>query len=209
MKIRAPHGSVGCATPSVSARRTPPQAVRRPKAAGPLDPASATYDPSGCGEVLVVLRVWAVIASAATAASSASAASANSRTARRGISSAASRSGAAQHVAERLTHERVEVDRQQTVGSRVVAEVEEQELALLVELPAVARGTVELPDVPATRLDGYGLRHGLRLRLVLRLGFGFRFGFRLGLRCGLGLDHRSGRDDRHRLGRLRRLFGRA
>src|SRR6478735_3793768 len=111
MKIRAPHGSVGCATPSVSARRTPPQAVRRPKAAGPLDPASATYEPSGCGEVLVVLRVWAVIASA------------DSRTARRGISSAASRSGAAQHVAERLTHERVEVDRQQTVGSRVVAEV--------------------------------------------------------------------------------------
>src|SRR6476646_7604559 len=130
------------------------------KAAGPLDPASATYEPSGCGEVLVVLRVWAVIASAATAASSASAASSNSRTARRGISSAASRSGAAQHVAARLTHERVEVDRQQTVGSRVVAEVEEQELALLVELPAVARGTVELPDVPATRLDGYGLRHG-------------------------------------------------
>src|SRR4051794_21276670 len=47
MKTRAPHGRVGWATPSVSARRTLPQAVRRPNAAGPLEPASATYEPSG------------------------------------------------------------------------------------------------------------------------------------------------------------------
>ena len=41
MNTRAPHGSVGCDTPNVSGWRTPPHAVRRPNAAGPLDPARA------------------------------------------------------------------------------------------------------------------------------------------------------------------------
>src|SRR5579885_1504924 len=49
MKTRAPHGSVGCAMPSVSGRSTPPHAVWRPNAAGPAEPTSATRSPTGRG----------------------------------------------------------------------------------------------------------------------------------------------------------------
>ena len=55
MKIRTPHGSVGCATPSVSGRerRRTRWCARKPP--GPLEPASATNEPTGCrpGAVLV------------------------------------------------------------------------------------------------------------------------------------------------------------
>src|SRR4029077_2576599 len=57
MKIRAPQGSVGCATPSVSGWRTLPPAVGRPKAAGPAEPARATNEPTGFGLVLCSSRV--------------------------------------------------------------------------------------------------------------------------------------------------------
>ena len=61
MKIRAPQGSVGCATPSVSGPITMPHAVRRPNSAGPLAPASATYEPSGRGALPLWCRVCALI----------------------------------------------------------------------------------------------------------------------------------------------------
>src|SRR3954447_16425385 len=64
MKIRTPQGSVGWATPSVALVIAPPHAVLRPNAAGPLEPASATYEPTGFGPVVVWCRVCAVTASA-------------------------------------------------------------------------------------------------------------------------------------------------
>ena len=50
MKIRAPQGSVGLRdTLGVGARSSHRTPFVRPNAAGPLEPASATYEPTGCG----------------------------------------------------------------------------------------------------------------------------------------------------------------
>src|SRR3954452_2931678 len=84
-----------------------------------------------------------------------------------------SRSTDAHEVAERVTHEAVEVDRQQPVGTGEVAEVHQEEGALLVAhvVPAgvLAHEPLEGPEVPLAGIRPDADRHD-RLWLWLWLG---------------------------------------
>jgi hypothetical protein len=97
----------------------------------------------------------------------------------------------AEHVAERLPNELVEVDRQRSIWTRVVAEVHEEELPLLGHRSALAQRTIELPHVPDARLLGLAL--SLRLWLWLWFWLGFWLGFWLWLWLGFRLRYHGDR----------------
>src|SRR5436190_1406180 len=113
--------------------------------------------------------------------------------------------------AEALAHEPVEVDGQQAVGLREVAEVDEEEGPLLVAGGVSARvfpaQALELPEIPPARLaadaDGHDARGRGRLRLLRLVGL-------LELEVGQRLRVGQGLRPRHRLRPrlLRRALGR-
>src|SRR5919197_1541333 len=60
---------------------------------------------------------------------------------------------ALEEVAERLAQELVEVEREKPIWPGEVAQVEEEEFALLARFVARTERALELPDVPSTRDD--------------------------------------------------------